>query len=102
MGEYVCARPIHSGEILKEEVEYRGLSKSKLAAQMGISYRTLNNILNERRPVTVEIAMLFEAVIGISPDLLINMQTDYNKQIAREDKSFAARLAEIRRISAAL
>jgi plasmid maintenance system antidote protein VapI len=39
MGQYVCARPIHPGEILKEEIEYRDLSQGKLAAQMGMSYK---------------------------------------------------------------
>ena len=38
MGNYVCQRPIHPGEILKEEVEYRNIKQTKLAEQMGISY----------------------------------------------------------------
>jgi len=97
MGKYVCARPIHPGEILKEEIEYRGMSQSKLAAQMGISYRLLNNILNERRPLSSQTAMLFEAVLGIDSNMLIRMQTDYNMRIAKQDKSFSDRLAEIRK-----
>ena len=97
MGKYVCARPVHPGEILKEEIEYRGISQAKLAAQMGISYKILNHILNERRPLTAQTAMLFEAVLGISANLLIGMQTDYNMQVASRDKSFLDRLAEIRK-----
>ena len=97
MGKYVCARPIHPGEILKEEIEYRGMLQSKLAAQMGISYRLLNNILNERRPLSSQTAMLFEAVLGIDSNMLIRMQTDFNMRIAKQDKSFSDRLAEIRK-----
>ena len=97
MGKCECARPVHPGEILKEEVEYRGISQSILAAQMGIPYKTLNQILNERRPITAQTAMLFEATLGISADLLINMQTDYNMQVVNRDKSFSNRLAEIRK-----
>jgi addiction module HigA family antidote len=97
MGKYVCARPVHPGEILKEEVEYRGLSQGKLAAQMGIPYKTLNQILNERRPLTAQTAMLFEATLGISANLLMNMQTDYNMQVVNRDKSFLDSLAEIRK-----
>jgi plasmid maintenance system antidote protein VapI len=37
MGNHVCARPVHPGEILKEEIEYRGILQGKLATQMGIS-----------------------------------------------------------------
>lgn len=43
------AYPTHPGEVLKEEVEYRKLSQRKLAEQMGISYKMLNDILNCRR-----------------------------------------------------
>ena len=102
MKEYVCARPVHPGEILKEEIEYRGISQGKLAVQMGISYKMLNHILNERRPLTPTTAMLFEAALGISADLLIKMQTDYNMRVTKEDKSFSDRLAEIRETVAVL
>jgi len=33
--------PVHPGELLKEEVEYRGISQRKLASQMGVSYSAL-------------------------------------------------------------
>jgi len=102
MSNYVCARPIHPGEVLKDEIEYRGISQGKLAAQMGMSYKVLNHILNERRPLTTQTAMLFEAALDIPADSLIRMQTDYNIQVASMDKSFAARLAEIRKVAAIL
>ena len=102
MAKYVCARPIHPGEILKEEIEYRGISQGKLATQMGMSYKMLNHILNERRPLTSQTAMLFEAALGISADMLIGMQTDYNMRVATQDKSFSTRLAEIRKAVAVL
>jgi addiction module HigA family antidote len=97
MDKHVCARPIHPGEILKEEIEYRGISQGKLATQMGISYKMLNHILNERRPLTAQTAMLFEAVLGISANMLIGIQTDYNMRVAKQDKSFSDRLVEIRK-----
>ena len=102
MGKYECARPVHPGEILKEEIEYRSMSQGKLAEQMGISYKMLNYILNERRPLTAQTALLFEATLGISANLLIGMQTDYNMQVANRDKSFSDRLAEIRKAAAVL
>jgi plasmid maintenance system antidote protein VapI len=39
----------HPGEILKEEIEYRGISQRKLAADMGISHTVLNEILNSKK-----------------------------------------------------
>jgi plasmid maintenance system antidote protein VapI len=60
----------------------------------------LNHILNEHRPLTAQTAMLFEAVLGISANMLIGMQTDYNMRMAKQDKSFSKRLAEIRKVVA--
>ena len=94
--------PTHPGELLKEEIEYRKLSQSSLAKQMGVPYTALNDILNERRPLTANTALLFEAALGISADLLMKMQLKYNMQIVRQDKTLANRLAKIRNVAAAL
>ncbi|MDR0907381.1 MAG: HigA family addiction module antidote protein [Rikenellaceae bacterium] len=92
--------PIHPGEIVKDEVEFLGLKQRDLAAKMGISYSQLNEILNCKRPVNTEIALLFEAALGLEPVALVNMQTRYNMQTARKNKALAARLAKIRQIVA--
>ena len=92
--------PTHPGEVLKDEIEYRKISQSQLAKQMGMSYKILNDILNERRPITTTTAMMFEAALGIPAYSLINIQSEYNLQIASRDESFAKRLAQIRKLSA--
>ncbi|MDR1023305.1 MAG: HigA family addiction module antidote protein [Prevotellaceae bacterium] len=102
MDKYVCARPVHPGEILKDEIEYHGISQGKLATQMGMSYKMLNFILNERRPLTPTTAMMFEAALGVDSDLLMRMQLKYNMRIIKQDKPFATRLANIRKLVAAL
>jgi addiction module HigA family antidote len=96
------SEPIHPGELLKAEIEYRGLSQKKLAERMGISYSVMNEVLNCKRAVSAEYALLFEAALGIEAGMWIRIQADYNIQTAKQNKSFAARLAEIRNISAAL
>ena len=90
----------HPGEVLKDEIEYRKLTQSRLAKQMGMSYKILNDILNGRRSVTTTTAMMFEAALGIPAYSLINIQTEYNLQVASRDKSLASRLAEIRKMVA--
>lgn len=102
MGNYICQRPIHPGELLKEEVESRKIHQTKLAAQVGISYKILNDILNCRRPLTTSSAMLFEAALGISAGLLMRIQLDYNMQQAANDKTFMERLNQIRKYAALL
>ena len=94
--------PTHPGEILKDEIEYRAISQRRLAIQMEISYNILNDILNCRRPLSANTAMLFEAALGIKAEMLMRMQLKYNMQVASQDKTFAERLAKIRKYAAVL
>ncbi|KAA6320179.1 Antitoxin HigA [termite gut metagenome] len=94
--------PTHPGELIKDELECRGISQRKLAAQIGVSYTFINEVLNEKRPVNIELALLLEAALGVSSGLLVRMQTSYNLQVAKNDKTFAQRLAEIRKACAVL
>ena len=96
------AYPTHPGELVKDEIEYRGISQRKLAEQMGISYKMLNDILNGRRPMTTATAMLLEAALGVPADSLMRLQLKYNMQQATRDKSFMERLAQIRKYAALL
>jgi addiction module HigA family antidote len=93
-------RPVHPGELLKDELEYRRLSQKSVAKQLGMSYTELNEILNGKRPVTTDFALCMEAALGVSSGLLLRMQTDYNLQVARADGKLNERLAEIRKMAA--
>ena len=94
--------PTHPGEVLKDEIEYRKISQKKLAEQMGVSYKVLNDILNGRRTLTTTTAMMFEAALDVHADSLMRLQLKYNIQIANEDKNFMHRLAQIRKYAAVL
>ena len=69
--------PTHPGEVLKDEIEYRKVSQRKLAEQMGISYKVLNDLLNGRRALTTATAMMFEAALGVPADSLMRLHTLY-------------------------
>ena len=94
--------PTHPGEVLKDEIQYRKISQGKLAVQMGISYKVLNDKLNERRPLTTTTAMLFEAALDVPADALMRMQLKYNMQVAIKDKTLAERIAKVRQMTAVL
>lgn len=96
------AYPTHLGEILKDEIEYRGISQRKLAVQMGMQYSVLNEILNAHRPLTEKTALLFEAALNIDAEPLMRLQLKYNMLTTRNDKSFMERLAQIRKMAAML
>lgn len=94
--------PTHPGEVLKDEIEYRKVSQRKLAEQMGISYKALNDLLNGRRTLTTTTAMMFEAALDIPADSLMRLQLKYNMQQAMNDPSLTKRLKQIRKFAALL
>ena len=91
---------IHPGEMIKDEIIARGITQKELAKQMGVSYTVFNEILNGKRPVTTEYALLLEAALGTNASIWIGLQADYNMQKAKQDKSFMKRLEKIRKLAA--
>ena len=75
-------------------------AQKEFASRTGISYTMLNEILNSKRPVTSEIALVIEAALGINPELLINMQSRYNMAQARMKPAIESNLAHIRKVCA--
>src|SRR2546423_6032019 len=68
-------RPTHPGELLREDVlPAAGLSQLELARRMGVSRRIVSEIVNERRPVTTDMAHRLARVFGTTPDVWITMQ----------------------------
>lgn len=93
---------IHPGELLKEELQAREISQKQFAQLINMPYTALNEILNGKRSMSVDFALLVEAALGIDADILINMQTRYNTLTARRDSSLAKRMETIRGLAASL
>jgi antitoxin HigA-1 len=69
-------RPTHPGELLREEVlPATGLTQEQFAQKLGVSRRTVNEIINEHRPLSVDMAHRLARVLNTTPDVWINMQT---------------------------
>ncbi len=96
------AYPTHPGEVLKDEIEERGISQRQLAKNMGVAYSVINEILNGHRPLTAKTALMFEAALDVPADSLMYLQTKYNMQTARKDTSLNDILKEIKKITAVL
>ena len=92
----------HPGDVLKEELEARGISQKKFSELLGVTYSQLNEILNGKRTVTTDFALMVEAALGINPELLINMQTRYNMAIAKQKKPLFLKLLDIKKACAAV
>jgi addiction module HigA family antidote len=68
-------QPTHPGAILREDIlPETGLSQAGLADRLGVSRRTVNKIVNERRPVTTDMALRLALVFNTTPELWLNLQ----------------------------
>lgn len=96
------SEPIHPGEMLRDELEARGMSQKKFAGLIGMPYTVFNEIVNGKRPINTEYALKIEAATGIPAYIWINMQSAYNMQTARRDSKLSVVLDNIRKAVAVL
>lgn len=90
--------PTHPGELLREDIlPAVGLGKSGLAKALGISRQHLYDILNERKPVSPEVAVRLGKAFGDGAGVWLRMQAAYDAWQA--ERSFDVR--NIKRIRAA-
>lgn len=90
---------IHPGEILKEELESRGISQKDFASAISVSYTMLNEILNGKRSITADFAILVEAALGTPAEHWLNMQARYNLQTVKSKETVMSRFKSIRTIT---
>ena len=85
-------RPTHPGEILREDVlPAAGLTQDKLAKLLGVSRRTISEILHERRPVSTDMAHRLARVFKTTPEFWMNLQqaVDIWEALAANRHSYA-------------
>lgn len=87
---------IHPGEMIRDEIEFRGITQKALAKEIGISESILSDVLNGKRSLSVEYALLLEAALGIDADIWLRLQLEYNKQKASRNRKLSERLSNIR------
>jgi addiction module HigA family antidote len=71
----VQRRPVHPGEMLREEfLPEFGLTVAGLADSVGVSRQSVNELLRERRAVSPEMAIRLGRLFGNSPEFWLNAQ----------------------------
>jgi addiction module HigA family antidote len=79
-------RPIHPGEILREEflVPLR-MSAHALALELKVPAPRINDIVREKRSVTPATALRLARYFSTTPDFWLNLQTAYDLKIAQRE-----------------
>jgi len=94
-------KPVHPGEILAAEfLEPMGLSQYRLAKDIDVPARRINEIVLGKRGITADTALRLARYFGTSPDVWLNLQVRYELDKAR--LSIGAAIASLPRFAAAL
>ena len=85
MTEEKLLPPIYPGEILLEEfLEPMGISQYRLAKDISVSPRRINEIVHGKRAITPDTALRLSRFFGLSERFWINLQTRYDIEVEKD------------------
>ena len=85
-------RPVHPGEILREELETLGLSANALSKELAVPVNRITAILHGQRGVTADTALRLARYFGTTPQVWLNLQQTY--ELRRAEIAVGRRIAE--------
>ena len=86
--ESAVPTPSHPGELLfLEFLQPAKISQLRLAQATGISVSRINDLIKGRRGITPDTAIRLAAALGVTPQLWLNLQHDYDMRIALFNKA---------------
>jgi len=81
-------RPIHPGEVLREEfLEPLEMSANALAIRLRVPAPRVNDVVREKRGVSVDTALRLARFFNTTPEFWLNLQTAYDLKIAKKDRA---------------
>jgi addiction module HigA family antidote len=90
--------PTHPGEIIKKELQRRGISQRRVAIETTISPSQLNELINCKRPLTAEMAILLGRALDLDPEPLLTLQVKYDIEFAQRNRAFLIRMKRVLKI----
>jgi antitoxin HigA-1 len=84
---------VHPGRFLDETLRKLKVSQGKFARAIGVSPMRVSHVINGKRPVTAELALLFGKALGQTPEYWLNLQGAHD--LARVRPSVGRQLARI-------
>ena len=85
-------RPVHPGEILREELDALGLSANALAKALGVPVNRITLILNSQRGISADTALRLARYFGTTPQLWMNLQKSW--ELRRAEIESGGEIAE--------
>jgi antitoxin HigA-1 len=80
--------PIHPGEVLLEEfIKPMGLSQNRIAMDMRVPPRRINEIVQAKRRITPDTALRLALYFNMSPQFWLGLQMDYDLDVAEDELS---------------
>ena len=78
--------PVHPGEVLLEEfLKPMGLSQNRLALDIGVHPRRINEIVLGKRSITANTALRLARYFATSPQFWLGLQGDYDLDLAMDE-----------------
>jgi len=101
MGSRKKREPIHPGEILNEEfLKPMDISQSRLAVDIGVPPRRINEIVHGKRSISANTALRLALYFGTSAEFWMNLQSRFDLEIER-DRSEKELAKQVRAVAAA-
>jgi len=75
-------RPVHPGEILREEMEELEMSARSLAEAINVPANRVSSIINGTRGITADTALRLSRYLGTTPEMWMNLQKTYELRSA--------------------
>jgi HTH-type transcriptional regulator/antitoxin HigA len=91
----VAAEIFPPGEFLRDEIEARGWSQTELAEIMGRPVRLINELIAGKKAITPETAIQLGDSLGTSPELWMNLESQYQLSRVRSTDGLIARRAKL-------
>jgi addiction module HigA family antidote len=90
-------KPVHPGEILREDViPAMGITVAKFADMLKVSRVTASRLINEKQGVSPEMALRLSMLFGNSAQFWLNLQNSYDLKTLRLDKKVTGDIDSIR------
>ncbi len=77
--------PVHPGEVLLEEfLKPMELSQNRVAIEIGVHARRINEVVLGKRRITADTALRLARFFGMSPQFWMGLQSDYDLDVAED------------------